>query len=91
MYFCCLEAMQNAAKYAGASHLTIQLQDGNGELWFVVTDDGSGFDPATTPRGAGLQNMADRLAALGGGVELRSSPGGGTTVSGRVPAEGVGS
>ncbi len=89
VYFCCLEAMQNAAKYAHASHLTIQLRDGNGELRFEVEDDGTGFDPATTPRGAGLQNMADRLAALGGEVEVHSSPGTGTTIAGRIPAEGV--
>lgn len=48
-------------------------------------DDGRGFDPASTPRGSGLQNMADRLEALGGALEIRSSPGRGTSLQGRIP------
>jgi signal transduction histidine kinase len=55
------------------------------ELVFSVTDDGRGFDPIVTPRGAGLQNMADRLAALDGALVLRTAPGSGSTVGGRVP------
>ncbi|MFN2452504.1 MAG: hypothetical protein ABR541_09140, partial [Candidatus Dormibacteria bacterium] len=58
-----------------------------GELHFAVTDDGRGFEPGTTPRGSGLQNIADRLDALGGGVELHSTPGQGTTVAGHLPVE----
>jgi len=49
---------------------------------------GAGFDPAVTPMGSGLQNMADRLAALGGSVDVRSKPGFGTTIVGRVPTAG---
>jgi signal transduction histidine kinase len=52
---------------------------------FTVTDDGKGFDPATTPQGSGLQNMADRVEALDGAVDIASSPGMGTTVTGRIP------
>ena len=85
VYFCCLEALQNVAKYADASRVAITLSGGNGELAFSVADDGRGFDAATTPLGAGLQNMADRLAALGGSIEVRSRPGEGTTVTGRLP------
>ena len=85
MYFCCLEAMQNVAKYAEASSVRVKLRVEDGELTFEVTDDGKGFDPERTPTGAGLQNMADRLAALGGNLEVRSRPGQGTTVSGRLP------
>jgi signal transduction histidine kinase len=84
-YFCVLEALQNAAKYAGASSVTVRLTQDDGDLVFTVSDDGRGFDPATTPRGSGLQNMADRLAALGGALEIRSAPGDGTTLTGRVP------
>jgi signal transduction histidine kinase len=79
--------LQNIAKYAAASAATIRLEQSNGGLTFVVTDDGAGFDPAAVTRGTGLQGIADRLAALGGTVEIRSAPGEGTTVSGVVPAE----
>ena len=65
VYFCCLEALQNIAKYADASTATIRLADGSGALAFEVTDDGRGFDPGSTGYGTGLQGMADRLDALG--------------------------
>jgi signal transduction histidine kinase len=85
VYFCCLEAIQNAAKYATASHLEVVLSAGADQLIFRVEDDGTGFDTAVTPYGSGLQNMADRLSALGGTVEVESEPGRGTTVTGRLP------
>ncbi|HEX6206747.1 MAG TPA: histidine kinase [Actinomycetota bacterium] len=84
-YFCVLEALQNTAKYAEASRAVVSLGHDDGDLVFIVADDGKGFDPAATPRGAGLQNMADRLDALGGTVEISSEPGRGTTVTGRIP------
>ncbi|MDP9021300.1 MAG: histidine kinase [Actinomycetota bacterium] len=85
VYFCCLEALQNIAKYADATAATVRLRDHGDRLVFSVTDDGRGFDPVTTPRGAGLQNMADRLDAQGGGLEVHSQHGRGTTLSGFVP------
>jgi signal transduction histidine kinase len=85
VYFCCLEAMQNVTKYAGATQVSVRIAREGIDLVFSVTDDGRGFDPAVTPRGAGLQNMADRLAALDGALELRSAPGSGSSVGGRVP------
>jgi len=86
VYFCTLEALQNVAKYAQASRVTVTLESDDGEVLFTVSDDGVGFDPATTRRGSGLTNMADRLSTLGGTVEIRSAPGEGTTVSGRLPS-----
>jgi signal transduction histidine kinase len=84
VYFCCLEALQNAYKHAaGAKTISISLADGDG-LRFEVSDDGAGFDVGATPAGAGLTNMRDRLAAIGGEVTVSSSSGGGTVVSGSV-------
>jgi signal transduction histidine kinase len=86
VYFCCLEAVQNVAKYAQATTVTIRLKRAGEDLQFTVSDDGQGFDSAITVRGSGLQNMADRLAALGGDLDVSSKPGQGTTVTGVVPA-----
>ena len=85
VYFCTLEALQNVAKYAGADHTLIRLVRANGSLSFEVEDDGRGFDPDAVGSGTGLQGMADRLAAVGGSLEIRSAPGQGTTVAGQVP------
>ncbi|MGH2642274.1 MAG: histidine kinase [Actinomycetota bacterium] len=85
VYFSCLEALQNVAKYASASRATISLSDGDGRLRFAVRDDGVGFDQDATSHGSGLQGIADRLGALDGAVEIMSAPGRGTTVSGSVP------
>jgi signal transduction histidine kinase len=85
VYFCCLEALQNIGKYASASQATIRLQDAGDGLVFTVSDDGRGFDVASTAKGAGLQNMADRLDAVGGGLRIESQPGGGTAVTGSIP------
>ena len=85
VYFCCLEALQNTAKYARAGAARIELGVTAGSLCFTVTDDGAGYDAARAPLGAGLRNMTDRLAALGGSLQVRSAPGHGTTVAGRLP------
>jgi signal transduction histidine kinase len=85
VYFCCLEALQNTAKYAAASSARICLQVQNETLRFTVSDNGTGYDVGHTPMGSGLRNMADRLAALGGRLEVRSAPSRGTTITGQLP------
>ena len=85
VYFCVLEALQNTAKYAHASAARITLGHSGQELAFTVEDDGQGFDPASTPKGTGLQGISDRLAALGGTIAIVSAPGHGTRVTGRLP------
>jgi signal transduction histidine kinase len=85
VYFCCLEALQITIKYAHATQARICLQAQNMTLRFTVSDDGTGYDARRTPMGSGLRNMADRLAALGGQLEVRSAPGQGTTITGQLP------
>jgi signal transduction histidine kinase len=91
VYFCCLEALQNIAKYARASSAHICLQAQNGTLRFTVSDNGAGYDARHTPLGSGQRNMADRLAALGGRLEVRSAPGQGTTITAQLPSTQSGS
>ena len=86
VYFCCLEALQNVAKYANASTARLRLADRDGTVTFEVTDDGTGFDPEHTPLGTGLQGMKDRLEALGGTLMIDSTPDRGTTVGGTIRA-----
>jgi signal transduction histidine kinase len=84
-YFCCLEALQNAAKHSGAASVTVTISSDRDHLRFTVDDAGSGFAQNGRNGGAGLTNMRDRLAAVGGRIEIESEPGVGTRVSGEVP------
>jgi signal transduction histidine kinase len=85
VYFCVLEALQNVSKYAEASSAEVRLSTNDDRLTVEVEDDGCGFDVSAVGHGTGLQGMADRLAAIGGTLEVRSAPGSGTTIAGRVP------
>jgi len=86
IYFCCLEALQNAAKYAGqGASATVHVLDEDGSLSFEVRDDGVGFDAKSGRVGAGLTNMQDRVGAIGGSLRVESAPGRGTSVSGLIP------
>ena len=89
VYFCCLEALQNAAKHAGdGAAVTVRVHADNGGLSFDVTDDGAGFDVGSGRAGVGMTNMRDRVGALGGALQVDSTPGRGTTISGSIPLEG---
>jgi signal transduction histidine kinase len=86
VYYCCLEAIQNATKHGGAGvHVTVTLREDADELRFEVSDDGAGFDPASSHGGTGLQHMRDRVGALDGQVSISTQRGRGTVVSGAVP------
>ena len=87
VYFSVLEALQNVSKYASAGRASVRLAETDVALTFEVEDDGVGFDAANAGHGTGLQGIADRLAALDGTVEVRSTPGAGTTVAGRIPLD----
>jgi signal transduction histidine kinase len=85
LYFCCLEALQNAVKHAAASRIDVLVRPAAGRVEFLVTDDGRGFDQQLAAGGSGLGNLGSRLVPFGGGVEVQSAPGRGTTVHGWAP------
>lgn len=87
LYFVALEAMANAQKHAPDAELRITLSRGPGDVRLEVSDDGPGFDPAVESMGAGLQNIADRVSAVGGSASIAGSPGGGVTVRISVPID----
>lgn len=83
LYFVALEAITNAQKHAPGAHLTVALRNGR-TLVLEVHDDGPGF-AQTDGSGSGLQNMKDRVSALGGTFKIDSRPGAGTWVRASVP------
>jgi signal transduction histidine kinase len=86
VYFCCLEALQNAGKHAGeGARAVVRLWEEEGGLLFEVADDGAGFDTRRTGASAGFTNMNDRVGAIGGSLRIESAPGRGTKVSGVIP------
>jgi signal transduction histidine kinase len=87
VYFCTLEALQNAGKHAGdGATATVTVVEASGVLRFEVRDDGAGFDPAgAAGTGHGFVNMSDRLGAFDGRVEVESAPGAGTSIIGTIP------
>lgn len=90
LYFCALEAVQNASKHSGANHLTLTVRQ-DLDCWaLIVVDDGNGFDAQDSLVNAsagGMLNMADRLSAVGGTLDISSRSGTGTSVTARVPRD----
>jgi signal transduction histidine kinase len=85
IYFCCLEALQNISKHAQAANVSIAVDSDESSAAFSVEDDGVGFAAEELRAGSGMGNLVNRLASLGGSVEVESQPGRGTTIRGRVP------
>jgi signal transduction histidine kinase len=88
------EALTNVAKHAGASRVIVYLRVDEGQVETRVSDDGIGFDAATTgeltSRGHyGLAGMRERVEMAGGSYRLISAPGYGTVVLARVPSQRV--
>jgi signal transduction histidine kinase len=82
-YFVVAEALTNVAKYAAATHATVDVRRLNGRLVVSVSDDGvGGADPDV---GTGLRGLADRLAVIEGRLEIDSQPGKGTTITAKIP------
>jgi signal transduction histidine kinase len=88
-YFSIVEALQNAAKHASASQVLVRVWCSGGNLCFEVEDDGCGFPPDRARQGSGLVGITDRLAAVGGRLEVRTEPGTGTTIAGRIPIDSM--
>jgi signal transduction histidine kinase len=87
VYFCCLEAVNNARKHAPGAPVRLRLSTEEGRLRLTVRDEGPGWEAqaGAGAHGRGLRNMAYRIAAVRGQLEVRTTPGRGTAVEGWVP------
>jgi two-component system sensor histidine kinase UhpB len=80
------EALVNAGRHGGATHVEVDLTTTGPSAELRVRDDGSGFQPAVGESdGLGLQGMAERARLVGGELDVRSSPGAGTEITMRLP------
>ena len=86
VYFCIVEAINNAATHAQPTSVEVIIEATENQLTFSVHDDGIGFDPSAPATGTGLANLADRLDVLGGTLAVESRAGSGTTITGWLPA-----
>ena len=86
LYFCGIEALQNALKHAGGAGVVLELTNEADVVVLSVSDTGPGFDPATMTSSNGMINMSDRMASVGGRLVVDSLPGSGTTVTATVSA-----
>ena len=83
------ELLFNVVKHAGVSEAHINVSVRGGARWVTVRDHGEGFTPASKPTGLGLAHHELRLAALGGGLHLRSGRSRGCVATAWLPADGV--
>ncbi len=83
------EALTNVAKHSGARHASIELSQASNDLLVSIRDDGRGFEPESVSSGLGLTGMRERVALIGGELQIGSQPGAGTLISLRVPALGA--
>ena len=79
------EALTNVARHAEAGRVTIRIEQTDAGIGLAVEDDGCGMPAGSGDGTFGLLGMRERVQMLGGGVELRSAPGGGTIVEVRLP------
>ncbi len=91
LYRVAQEALHNAIKHGGATTISVHLQGTSDRLALTITDDGRGFDVEAAGGGLGLISMQERVEQIGGTLQIRSRPGGGTSleVTTPVPAAAV--
>jgi signal transduction histidine kinase len=87
LYFCCIEAVQNAVKHASATHIEVRLDATHDRVRLTVSDDGTGLDPVAVLSAGGLGNLRDRADSVGGELEVRTNDSGGTDVVVSVPVD----
>lgn len=85
MYRIVQEALTNAAKHGSAKRAVVEVHEDETNVWVNVRDDGSGFDPSEHTDGFGLLGMYERVQLLDGSLQVKSSPGKGTTVEASFP------
>jgi signal transduction histidine kinase len=79
------EALNNVAKHAAATRVDVSISDRGGDIALVVRDNGDGFAVQQRSTGFGLLGMRERLALVGGTLEIDSEPGAGTVVRASIP------
>lgn len=87
LYRIAMEALNNLVRYARAQKVTVEIQIRGNWVFLDIMDNGIGFDieKAKLSGGMGLVNMQERARQLGGQLEIKSDPGGGTTIHTEVP------
>ena len=86
-YYIAADALGNIARHARARHASVALTRQDGSVVLQITDDGVGFDTGTGGTGHGLHNMRERAFAVGGTLDVTSTPGGGARVRLQLPAK----
>lgn len=82
------EGLVNIRRHSGARRANVTLGAEGGEAWAGIFDDGRGFDQDEMPEGMGLSGMRERVAAMGGKLQVRSEPNRGTSVTMTIPLSG---
>ena len=85
LYRVAQEALNNAIKHGRADKISVSLRGERGSVHLSIDDNGVGFDAQTAPAGVGLISMTERVEHVGGSLQIRSQPGGGTHVDVRIP------
>ena len=85
LYRIAQEALNNAVKHGRADQVSVSLRGTRGSVQMSIHDNGVGFDTQTARAGVGLISMTERVEHVGGSLQIRSQPGGGTRVDVRIP------